>query len=315
MFDGVPLKVWLLLLIAISAAMPARYVFRYLRHAPNRREITRPPEDLGWRSARTFWLSLVALVLLVGLAMFIFTPAAEATARSPHFFPLLMIGFGAWMLVTVWRGHINGSIEPMSRGSFGPFSRHDQPKRFWASMVWNTIWGVGLIALAVATHFQTEADELSAACYNQQNLTSADDQIVACTTLIDKNDATDPGQLAAYYSLRGRIYHDRKDWNRAFADYSQAIEVAPHDSAYARYNRAFVYLYRYQLRPAADDLTVIIEANPNGAEAMGAYAQRAWIYEHLGEEAHAAADRAKFETLRAANPVIIRTEAGSNQTG
>jgi hypothetical protein len=90
MFDDIPVTVWLSISLLIMAYLPARHVFRHIAHAPSRRDITLPREDLSWRTPRALFISLAALAALLAVGVYIHTPAAERFARSPEFMPLLM---------------------------------------------------------------------------------------------------------------------------------------------------------------------------------------------------------------------------------
>ena len=80
MFDDVPTRAWLLLLIAIVAWMPMQYIVRHLAATAAQRDITQAPEDLSWRSTATLIKSVAAVMALAAFALFIFTPSAEAFA-------------------------------------------------------------------------------------------------------------------------------------------------------------------------------------------------------------------------------------------
>ena len=112
MFDDVPVRVWLLLLIAIVAWTPVRYVLRHFAHSPFRRDITQPPENLNWRLSGALTKNVAILFGLAALAFFIFTPAAVAFAQSPSFLPILMVGLAGFALWSVIRGFTSGVCPP-----------------------------------------------------------------------------------------------------------------------------------------------------------------------------------------------------------
>ena len=85
MFDWVPIQVCLLIIIGLIVYQQVVYLYEHLVHAPSRRDITRPREDLSWRTDRQFAKSVAILVALAALAIFIFTPAATEFAHSPNF--------------------------------------------------------------------------------------------------------------------------------------------------------------------------------------------------------------------------------------
>ena len=166
MFDGVPVRVWLYIGLAVAALAPARYVVRHFQAAQSQRDTLQPPPDASWRSPALLARSVVALALLAALAVFIATPAAERFAKSPSFWPLLTVALGFWALWTVVQGHLTGEIEPMTRGASWTFHRDAQPKRFWASMAWNALLGGSLFFVAFQLFEDRPKQALRDQCYN-----------------------------------------------------------------------------------------------------------------------------------------------------
>ena len=66
MFNDVPVRFWLLLLIAAIAWAPARYVYRHVRRSPSQRDITQLVEDPNWRSSGALTTNVA---ILAGLAV------------------------------------------------------------------------------------------------------------------------------------------------------------------------------------------------------------------------------------------------------
>jgi hypothetical protein len=154
MFDWMPVQGWLLIAIAAVAFAPLRYVYRYFVHSPARLDVTQPREDLNWRTPSRLALSLAALALLAGLAVYINTPAAEEFARSPSFWPLVVGGVGAYALFTVIQDLVDGDVEPMTKGgSLGPYAREGHPIRYWLSIAWNMMWASLMLWMAFSWDF------------------------------------------------------------------------------------------------------------------------------------------------------------------
>ena len=235
MFEWVPVRVWLLIAIVAIGYAPTLYVYRHVLHAPSRRDITQPAEDLSWRTSGQLTLSLLVLAILAGLAVFIFTPAAVSFARSPILLPALLLGGGAWALFTVLQGFKRGEIEPIVRGFSGLYHRDSQPKRFWASVMWNALLGCILLWIAFKTTEEAEERTLRNRCYNEQSVFSPQEVLSACNELISKWEGS-PGRLADYIGGRGIAYHTLGDYRRAIADYGDAIRLNPRDY-YPYYNR------------------------------------------------------------------------------
>ena len=262
MFEAVPIRAWLVLGIAFVAFAPARYVFEHVLHDPRRRDITRPPEDLGWRSSRQLLLSGAALAGLAALAVFIFTPAAERFAHSRSFWPALLAVFGTFACGTVVRGLANGRIEPLVRGVSSTYERATQPKRFWASMAWNAALGAGL--LVGGTHGTTMWERDT--CFDPRGgAETAQARIEACDALLAN--ATDDEQRALALAERG-IGHDWiGDDQQAIADYSESLRLAPSD-ANTLYNRARLYARTGDPRRAIADYDASLALQPNNRNAL-----------------------------------------------
>ncbi len=135
---------------------------------------------------------------------------------------------------------------------------------------------------------------------------------------------------AAYYSQRGYINQEKGDYDRALADLTKAIELAPQDSR--AYNlRAYAYKYKGDYDRALSDANKAIEIKPNDGNyydsrgefyldlkeydkaivdltkavelsptLIESYQKRAKAYDAKGETTKAAADRTKAAELEKA---------------
>jgi len=297
MFKDVPAQVWLLIAIAAIAYAPAVYVYRFLAHSPARRDITRLSEDLSWRTLRQFGLSIAMLGGLVALAVFIFTPAAAQFARSPSFMPLLMGAIGAWALSSVPRGLAAGQVQPFVRGISSTFEREMQPKRFWASISWNAIFGCLCIWLAYVTLRDAPDEALKARCYDWKTTHTPQEELSACNELLRKRD-DQSNDYADIISARGYAYHRAGDYRRALSDYSTALRVDG-DNSYALYNRGLIYHGRGDYKEAIADYSRSIELRPENADA---YINRGTIYLDTGRFKKSIADLTKAHELDPRNP-------------
>jgi tetratricopeptide (TPR) repeat protein len=334
MFDNVPMRLWLLIAIGAVAYGPAHYLLKHVLHAPSRRDITQPREDLSWRTPGRFIRSAGILALLIGLAIFIFTPAAEQFARSPSFFPVLVGGCGAWALFTVARGLASGQIQPFIRGNYDTYERGAQPKRFWASLSWNLFFGILCLWIAWSMTVRTVQDR----CFDYGKDYSPPDRISDCSRLISKPDNAgdnladalasrgsayyrmgdyrhaiadytaairlDPGD---YYSLYNRAlaYGEIGERERAIADYGAAIRVSPRDP-YAYLNRGLIFLDTGRFDQAIGDFTRSHELNPKNAWPL---ANRGITYAWKKDQARAKQDFQVVRTIDSSNPVMLRGEA------
>jgi hypothetical protein len=147
MFDRLPMQFWLLILIGVFAYPAVTYVYRHVVRSPSQRDMVHSAEDLTRRSSVRLNFSLIWIVLLVVLAIFIFTPAAAEVAQSPNFLPLLMAALSAFCIYEIVQGFIKGEVMPLTRGGLGPYRRIDQPRRYWASMIWNVMFACLMVFL------------------------------------------------------------------------------------------------------------------------------------------------------------------------
>ncbi|HEY0627567.1 MAG TPA: tetratricopeptide repeat protein [Allosphingosinicella sp.] len=233
MFDEVPVRVWLLIVIAVAAFAPAQYVYRHVAHSPSRRDITQPTEDLSWRTTERFSLSLLMLVALLGLAIFIFTPTAEHVAASPRFWPVLMLVFGVFAAFTVVQGFATRRIEPLVRGFSGTYERSIHPKRYWASMAWNAAMGCLVIWLAYQANEDASTQAIADKCVSAIDVHLLEQQLAACTKFIEAR----PDDPAGYMD-RGLLYLDIGALDQAAADFTRAHGLDPEDPGPLAYRGA-----------------------------------------------------------------------------
>lgn len=336
MFDQVPVTVWLTIAIAALAFAPARYVYSHIAHAPSRRDITLPPEDLSWRTPRQLARSLSILVALFALAVFIFTPTAAQFARSPIFWPLVVGAAGAWSLSTVPLGFTSGRVEPFIRGVDTSFERQAQPGRFWGSLIWNGLFGCGCIWLGFQTYEEISAEALQDQCSNQESAFSRQEALSACNKLISKRKGA---RSAEDFAARASAYYNQGDYRASIADYSRAIRLSTTES-YVYYNRGLAYEQLGDAGRAASDFGAAIRLEPNdpdayfrrglilleagrfddaaadltratefGAKGPWALANRGLAYAWKDDRDRAEADFTSVRTIDPSNPVMLRGEA------
>jgi len=83
-----------------------------------------------------------------------------------------------------------------------------------------------------------------------------------------------------YYVLRGVAYTDLGQYQRAIADYTEAIRLKPDDADEAYYNRGFAYDKLGQYQRAIADYNKAIRLRPDYARA---YSNRGSVYQELGQ--------------------------------
>jgi len=113
-----------------------------------------------------------------------------------------------------------------------------------------------------------------------------DRKIRGCTQIIERGEQETQKKRANAYSNRGFAYDDKGEYDKAIADYTQAIKINP-KNAIAYTNRGAVYYSKGALDRAIADFDEAIKLNPNDALA---YANRGIAYDNKGEVDRAIAD-------------------------
>lgn len=278
MFEHVPIRLWLLIAIGAAAYAPARYLWSYGLHIAAGRDAPYRSETAGYPTPLSLMLNLAILTGFAILAVFIFTPAAEQLARSPSFMPIMMMTFAALALTTVMKGLVVGRIQPFSKGFTGIYRRAIEPKRFWASMLWNGFFGILLLWGA----FQVGTQSADDACYDDVH--SPQKQIAACSRLIA--DGKHRRDLAALTEARGSAYYLMGDLRHAVIDDDAAIRLDGRQSSYF-YNRAITREGLGDPARAIADYAAAIRLDPGNIDA---YRNRALLSLRAGRLDDAVAD-------------------------
>jgi tetratricopeptide (TPR) repeat protein len=133
-----------------------------------------------------------------------------------------------------------------------------------------------------------------------KNGASPDMQIAACTALIQSGRGNDHGLSVAFYD-RGNAYRQKHDYDRAIADYDQAIR---HNSGMgvAFSNRGNVYRQQGQYARALADYDAAIRLDPKDAIALQ---NRCWVRFVTGQLSEALADCDESLRLRPDAPLAL----------
>jgi tetratricopeptide (TPR) repeat protein len=106
------------------------------------------------------------------------------------------------------------------------------------------------------------------------------------------------GELARAFFNRGEAYDETAEFNKAIADYSEAIRLRPdHELAFS--NRGVAYAGLKQYDKAIADFSEAIRLKPDD-DAL--YRSRADYYDALGKKVEAERDRKKADELSKASP-------------
>lgn len=224
------------------------------------------------RTRRQLWRYLPLALLVLAFLFIGYTPAGKQLVQTPAFFPILMVALGGWAVFTVAWGLAKGRIEPFLRGISRIYERDTQPRAFWASMVWNALFGGGCLWLAFVMNSDNRGQTLQDQCYNGNGTYSVREVISACDRLLAESSTQlreRPDDPNAYFN-RGFVYEHRGDLPHAIADFSEVVRLRPDDPA--------AYYYRWA------------------------------AYRDLGDEEHAKADLA---TLTRLSPKVAATVQGN----
>jgi tetratricopeptide (TPR) repeat protein len=122
-----------------------------------------------------------------------------------------------------------------------------------------------LALLLVATTVGAQSGRNWATCINSGNAVPPDVAIGACTDLIQSSRER-PGNLYAALTNRGISYYDKRDYDRALADHTAAIQLNLNEST-AFNNRGNTYKAKGDLDSAIADFSQAIRINPRSAVA------------------------------------------------
>jgi len=127
-------------------------------------------------------------------------------------------------------------------------------------------------------------------CRGHENLSKCrsadpDTKIAGCTALIQAGKAS-AENLATFYNNRGAAYDDKRDYDRAIPDYTEAIRLNP-NLASAFYGRGAAYNRKGDFDHAIREDDEAIRLNPNFAYA---YDARGRAYRNKGDYDHAIQD-------------------------
>jgi len=294
MFKDVPTQVWILLAVLAAAYVPALYVYRYVANTPLKQDVTAAPRDYSWRTRGQLVRSALILTGLAAFGAFIFTPHAAQFARSPSFVPLLLLALGTWGLSTVPKAFLDGRVEPIVRGASWSFERVAQPKRFWASVIWNGIFGCLAIWLGYMAWQEAPMSGLRNDCFNYRDQVAPKETLKACNELIwNEGDEADR-DMSDLLMARGSAYYRMRDYQKAEADYAQSARLDPSSSA-IWYNLGLAHEKLDQRERAVAYYGKAIAHNAKNDEA---YLNRGLIYLDTGKFSQAIGDFTRVAELR-----------------
>jgi len=123
-------------------------------------------------------------------------------------------------------------------------------------------------------------------CLNRGKTLAFDVQISGCTAVLQSDGGVSEGNRAVAYVNRGMGYAGKKDYDRAIADFNEAIRINP-NFAIAYNNRGSAVQSKGDYDRAIADYSEAIRINPNYAVA---YSNRGNLFEVRGRRNEAIAD-------------------------
>jgi len=210
-------------------------------------------------------------------------------------------------------------MKPFGQSTFGrrryvPPKREQAPSRNRlrniAIMLLLSVVGVVVVSLCFGnTKFYYSVSFSGPSTFSQQldwcsgkNDASTEQQISGCTALIDSGRGNAHGLSEALYN-RGNAYAATGDFNRAIADYDQAIRLNP-TMATAFDNRGRAYSEQNQIERAVADYDEAIRLNPNSAVALH---NRCWTRVVIGHLTDAQSDCNESLRLNPNNAATLGT--------
>lgn len=191
---------------------------------------------------------------------FLFSPLADRLQRSETFLANLFCAFGFVAISSTVAGVMGGSVQPLVKG-LDRFDRAGQPRRFWASVVWNACAGCLMFWAAWQNYSGLEKTR----CFRPPDKLPLSEAIAACTALLTK--AKTQEERGFILKTRG-IWHDQlKNYAKAIADYSEAISIDGTDS-HSLYNRSSTYKAVGQYKEAIADLDAYLRLVPRDFDAL-----------------------------------------------
>ena len=140
----------------------------------------------------------------------------------------------------------------------------------------------GIAAQAQAQSASGESDDYKEC----QQTNDIDRSIAACSRAINNQKASPPATYAVAYNNRGKAYNHKGDYDRAIADFDEAIRLDP-KYVFAYNNRGNAYRYRDDYDGAIVDYDEAIRLDPKYETG---YNNRGNAYYHKGDYDRAIAD-------------------------
>jgi tetratricopeptide (TPR) repeat protein len=125
--------------------------------------------------------------------------------------------------------------------------------------------GFTAIGLALATPGRTQTAQQRAWC-DIKGGAKPDEVISSCTAVIQSGQETGTN-LAAAFTIRGRAYRAKGDYDNAIADYTEAIRIEP-NYVLAFYSRGIAYFNKKDYDRAVADYTVSLRFVPGDIIAL-----------------------------------------------
>lgn len=261
MFSDIPIRFWILLFLLISAIDPIYFVYRRLTlNSAGNEDGDEHGGDADRPSRAQLYRNLAVLALLATAAVYIFTPYAERFAQSKQFRPNLLLAFGVFAIFSIYTGVKNGEITPLVRGA-GTYDRNYQPIRFWASVVWNLVFG----CLVGWSGWQGQSHIVRDECFFVESREEALIALPLCNDLLEETFTQ--ADRATILAARGIVHYHLQRTAKSIRDYSASLELDP-GNTYTLNNRALAYEALGEYDRAIADYSMASRINPSNFDAL-----------------------------------------------
>ena len=248
---GPKLTFFILVLLVLNAIEPVQCLYGYFAGPANRR--ARP-------ATRDVLVSFAIVLMSLVTVIFLFSPAANDLVKSDQYLPSALAALGFAAVSTTIAGLLSGKVQPWVKGA-DSYLRREQPKRFWASVVWNIVLGGFLLWGGWLSFSGLDRDR----CLNPGERRPPAEAIIACNAILSRPIPAD--ERAGMLRARGVRHHRMGNYAKAISDYSEAIAINRTDRQ-SIYNRALAFHQVEDFASAIRDYGRLISTDRNDFDAL-----------------------------------------------
>lgn len=248
---GPKLTFFILVVLVLNAIEPVQCLYSYCAAPANRR---------AKLATRDVLVSLAIMLMSFVTAIFLFSPAANDLVKSDHYLPSVLAALGFAAVSTTIAGLLSGKVQPWVKGA-DSYLRREQPKRFWASVGWNIVFGSALLWGGWSSYSGLDRDR----CMNPGQRRPPAGAIAACNAILSR--PISAHERASVLRARGVRHHQMGNYSKAISDYSEAIAIDRTDRL-SIYNRALAYEQVEDFDSAIRDYGRLVSADRQDFDAV-----------------------------------------------